>query len=312
MLIDFMNMKNGEYHEKQLDYNFRACLNAIEREFPEDKYPDLDNPKYAHIIEKLDGIPVSMGGLAESLGLDQRVMTVALWRDLSNGWCPADAMSEDNPLKSLAVETPKGFMIPLSKNVSTINSAGEYVKEDGQKERRIGTEFVFGMGKNTSLALARLAIDDSTVDKRVDSKANQIFKEIIMPEMLKDAKLRKGTDGAEIDFAKEILAVNFAHQENRSIEPYRHFHFDLLNTALGYDGKLYTLMNEEIITNKDKYNVLFQRSMNEYLKEEFGFKFQKVHLDEDINNEFLKDHEKNVASYDLRDEIGRASCRERV
>ena len=324
-VIAGINMTNGEYHEAQIEYNMTGLLNEIKRAFPDDVNPDLSDPKYRELIYKSPYNPLIAGGLADSLGLSGQLLTVELWRDLSNGYCPVAFLPKDSDLERFVIDTPRGRMVKLNRNATPINELGEYVSREG-KEHRIGTEFVFGLGRNTSVALTALELADPDVELNMTREVNRIFTEIIIPEMTKDAMVKTGTDGVDLGYVKEILVVSFHHTENRGVDkygpngeylgnspsPYKHWHFDILNSALGEDGNLYALTNDLLFQNKEKYTALLQAELKPYLETELGLKFQNVYLDEDNENEYLEDNEKNITSYDVMDEFIPASLRDEL
>lgn len=308
MLIDYMNMKNGKYHEKQIKYNMTALINDIKSKFPDDLNVEnnLSDPKYREIVKNSPFNPIMEGGIIRELGLQNEVLSLEMWGDFSAGWARADKINVFSPLYSQIVDTPRGKMVKLNANALKMDpTTGSYImpKKGKDKERRIGTELIFGMGQNLSTKLANMEIADPEVGKRYKEIADRVYKEKIIPELTKDALIRTGKDGANVVRAAEIMVVRFAHPENRSENPFRHDHFFIGNTALGEDGKLYSLSNDQIMKNKDKYSAIFMGAMKEELEREFGFKFKKVFLKEDAENEFLDDSEKNVASYDLIDEF---------
>lgn len=315
MVIDFMNMKTGEYHEKQLielGYNLKTSLAEIKQIYPNDPNPDLSDPKYKDIVKDLPFAPLIAGGLAEAFGIEKEFLTLELWRDISNGYVPAKSLPKDSPFHAKAIETPRGLLVPLNKNPTPIDEAGTYRPELAGKAKRTGTEFVFGFGENLSNVITAKAIADPEVEKVFADKMNDIFKNIIIPEMERDAYVRMGTDGKDIDYAANLLVVAFQHIENRSTEPYRHFHFDVINTAQGLDDQLYSVMNDLIVLNKDKYTALLQIHSKTWMEKEWGLSFKPVYLDEDKNNEYLKDHERNIASYDVEDKFVPQSLRDHL
>ncbi|WP_202756997.1 AAA family ATPase [Burkholderia cenocepacia] len=302
-----MTMKNGDYHEKQIAYNMLGQLREIEKEFPDDLEPDLDDPKYAHIVKDSAYAPKMMGGLAKDLGIADKVVTLDLWRDLSNGYCPARYLPEDSPFKSQVKDTPRGKMVVLNRNASPMDEHGNYHPEEAKKQRAIGTEFVFGMGGNFSKVLACLATEDPAYMKQFNDIANRVFQEKIMPAILENAMVRTGKDGVDLNYARSIMAVSFMHIENRGSqengeEPYVHFHFPVLNVARGFDDKLTALYSGEITKHKDTYTAILQAELKEELETKMGFVFNPVILEEEKFNDFIKDDEKNICSYDLPDE----------
>lgn len=304
-LSDFKIMTSLEYHKKQLAYNMSACIAEIKRVYPDDINPNPSDEKYRELISKLPFKPMMDGGIIKHLGLGEELLTLDMWEDFSAGWARADKIPEDSPLFNQIVDTPRGKLVQLNKSALKIDETGNYIlpKKGQEKKRRLGTEMLFGMGQNLSTKLALMEIEDPEVGHRFSKIAKRVFHEKILPELTKDALIRTGKDGAVVVRAAELMTVCFEHPENRSENPFRHFHFDLMNTALGEDGKLYALSNDQIIKNKDKYSAIFMSSMMEELQLEFGFKFKKVFLKEDGENEFLEDKDRNVASYDLIDEF---------
>lgn len=304
-LIDFMKMNNLDYHKKSLKYNMTALLAEIKKEYPDEINPDLNDPRFKAIVQKMPFNPMIAGGIATALGLEDQVMTLDLWEDFCNGYAPADKLPADSPLQELAVDTPRGKMVQFTKGASQINSLGDYVLEPTKtdKKKRLGVEFVFGLSGNVSSAIARLATEDPSVELKVKEMFEDVMKNHVLPAMLEDAIIRTGKDGVELNYVKELLMVSFLHSENRQELPFYHIHADLLNVALGYDDKLYSVNTDQIVQNKDFYNAIFQTGMKEKMEKELGFVFKPVYLDEDLNNEFLADHEKNICSYDLTDDF---------
>lgn len=304
-VIDFKKMNNLDYHKKQLKYNMTALLAEIKKAYPDELNPDLNDPRFKAIIQKMPFNPMIAGGIATALGLNDQVMTLDLWEDFCNGYAPADKLPADSPLHEIAVDTPRGKMVQFTKGASPINSMGDYVLEPKKtdKQKRLGTEFVFGLSGNVSAAIARLATEDPSIELKLKNMFDDVLNSHVLPAMLEDAIIRTGKDGVELNYVKELLMVSFLHSENRSEGWFYHVHADLMNVALGYDDKLYSLNTDQIIQNKDHYNAIFQTVMKDRMEKELGFVFKPVYLEDDLNNEFLADHEKNICSYDLIDDF---------
>lgn len=307
MNIGYMTMTSGDYHEDQIKYNMTHLLNQIQNEFPEDKEPDFDDPKYAHIVKDSPYAPKLIGGLWKDLGIEGKVLTLDLYRDISNGYCPAKYLPEGSPFKKHIKDTPRGPMVVFNRNASPIDEMGNYRPDLAKKKRAIGGEFVFSMGSNFSKTLARLTSEDPKYMKQFNEIANRVFEQKIMPIVLQNAMVRTGKDGHELNYARSIGAINFMHIENRGseehgIEPSVHFHFDVINAARTFDDKLVALYMGEVVKNKDSLTAEFQAEMKEALENEMGFVFKPVYLDEEKNDDFIKDSEKNICSYDLPDE----------
>lgn len=311
-VIDFMVMKNGDYHDKQIEYNMTGLLAEIKLAFPDDQNPDLTSPKYAQIVKDMPFAPLIAGGLAEAFGIEKEFLTLELWRDMSNGYLPAKSLPKDSILKAKVIETPRGLLVPLNKNPTPIDETGTYRPDLAGKDKRIGTEFVFGFGQNTSNVITAKAIADPEIEKVFADKMNDIFENVIIPEMEKDAYVRMGADGKDIGYVSKLLVVAFQHIENRSTEPFRHFHFDVMNTAMGEDDELYSMMNDLICQNKEKYTALFQCASKSWMEQEWGLSFKPVYLDEDRDNEHLKDHERNITSWDVDDRFVPQSLRDHL
>lgn len=313
-LIDFKTMNNLDYHKKQLKYNMTAMLLAINEAFPNEVNPDFDDSRIIEIVKDMPSLPMMAGGIAKELGIDKNIVTLELWEDFCNGYAPANKLPKNSPLRDQVIDTPRGPMVRFSKNASLINDRGEYVldpiKPKKGKGKRLGTEFIFGMPSNVSSAIGRLASDDPSYEAKFTAIMNDVIKNHVLPAMLEDALIRTGTDGTQLSYAKEVLMVSYNHTENRQELPFYHAHVDLLNAALGYDDKLYTLCTDQIIQNKDHYNAIFQSEMKDRLEKEFGFVFKPVYLAEDLENEYLADHERNICSYDLIDDFVPANVQE--
>lgn len=296
-------MKSLTYHEKQIDYN-RKSLEAEIRwklNIPDDVPLDLNSTEYSDIIKSSPFNPVPIGGLAKTLGLDTGVLTVEKWRDLCNGWVPADFLPAQSHLRRQVVDTGRGKMLKLNRSAVPIKADGAYDYKSTDKNRRPGTEFLYTFGSNLSTIIGHMATKDPSVEKRFNDLCMTVFKENIMPELLKDAGIRKGKDGKELHRVKEIIAVPFMHSENRALNENYHFHFDLMNVALGFDDRLYTLNTDLIGKNASKYDAIFMSRMKAALEKEFGFKFQKVFHKDDLADDFLKDADRKVVSFDLPD-----------
>jgi energy-coupling factor transporter ATP-binding protein EcfA2 len=301
MVADYMTIKRtqAEYQKENIQYNRTAMAEEIKRLFPNDTNINVDDPKYANIVKDLPYAPTVMGGLAESFGIARASLSTDLWEDLSHGYIPVDRIPANSDLHIRTVDTPRGKLVACNQTSSPMDTTGKY-QSSGKSTAAL--EFVFGLGGNINKTLARMASKDPSVNKKIKKITDAIFENYIVPKMLEDAKVRHGAGGLDLKPAKEISAVSFFHIENRSVEPYYHFHFDLMNMARGYDGNLNALATGSIAKEKDSYNYLFQSEMKLALEKEFGFVFEAVYSKKDNANENLKDHEKNIVSFDLSDE----------
>ncbi len=308
MLRNYAAMTNLEYHEKQLNYNSTALLATIAEQFPELETRDLNDPRFAEFLASNPYNPKLLGELAQSLGLDGKFLSPELWKDLSNGWCPVVSSS---PLFHQAQDTPRGKMVQFRKTATPIHADGSYrYPAKGEQKNRLGTEFIFCFGERLSTAVALLASEDKTLELRFSQLCNQVFRDVVMPEMLNLARIRKGQDGTDYQCAAEILAVPYFHVDSRSESPFLHFHLDLLNVARGYDGNLYSLCTDEIGANASALDTLFMRHMKAGLEKEFGFVFEAVKHDEDLANEFIQNHERKTVSFDLPESLIPAQVRD--
>lgn len=308
MLRNYASMTNLEYHEKQLNYNSTSLLASIAEQYPELQTRDLNDPRFAEFLADNPYNPKLLGDLAQSLGLDGKFLSPELWKDLSNGWCP---VSETSPLFNQAQDTPRGKMVQFRKTATPINPDGSYrYPAKGEQKNRLGTEFIFCFGERLSTAMALLATEDPSIEKRFSQLCNDVFRQAVAPEMLNLARIRKGQDGTDYQCAAEILGIPFFHIDSRSESPFLHFHFDLLNVARGYDGKLYSLCTDEIGANASALDAIFMRHMKEGLEREFGFVFDPVKHDEDLANEFLQEQERKTVSFDLPESLIPAQVRD--
>ena len=306
MMRRYKAMKSLGYHEKQLDYNIKGLLNDIrlKKNIPECVPIDLNDPEYKDILKSSPFNPKAIGGLAQTFGISDKVITVELWRDLSNGWLPASYLPQDSKLK--VVETGRGPMVKLNRSAVPIKEDGAYDyksadKDKTQKNRRPGTEFLYVFGDNFSTVLGHMATKDPQVEVKFNDLCMKVFQQHIMPELLADAGIRKGKDGKDLQRVEEILAVPFLHSENRKGGPFYHFHFDLMNVAKGFDGQLYTLNTDRIGENASKYDAIFMNRMKDSLQKEFGLVFEKVFHKDDVADDFQKDTDRKVVSFDILD-----------
>jgi len=308
MLRNYASMTNLEYHEKQLNYNSTSLLASIAEKFPDEQHRDLNDPKFAQFLADNPYNPKILGDLAHSLGLDEKFLSPELWKDLSNGWCP---VSKSSPLFSQALDTPRAKMVQFRKTSTPINPDGSYrYPAKDAKKNRLGTEFIFCFGERLSTAVALLATEDPSIEKRFSQLCNDVFRNAVMPEMLNLARIRKGKDGTDYQCAAEILGIPFFHVDSRSESPFLHFHFDLMNVARGYDGNLYSLCTDEIGANASALDAIFMRHMKDGLEREFGFVFEPVKHDDDLANEFIQDHESKTVSFDLPEMLIPANVRD--
>lgn len=310
MLRNYASMTSLTYHEKQIEYNMTAMLLEIKKAFPMDMNPSLSDLKYVEFVTSNAFNPPLLGDLAESLKIKDKVLDIELWRDLANGWCPVD---EKSALFSKAVDTPRGKMVQFTATASKIAADGSYIlPKEEEKGRRCGTEFIFCFGERLSTAIGLMATQDPSVEARFNKICLEVFNEQVLPEMLKLARIRKGKDGIEYESAAEILAVPFMHSENRAEQSFYHFHFDLLNVAMGYDGELYSLCTDEIGANASALDAIFMSHMKERLEQDevFNFAFEEVKHKDDLENEFLDDFERKTVSFDLPESVIPANVQE--
>lgn len=298
---NYKTMQGFEYHNKQIKYNMTGLLNEVAAKYPNDVNPNLNDPKYSHIVKNSAFNPMIMGNLATTLGIKDKILTTELWEDLGNGWAPAQPNSA---VADKAVETGRGELIALTKNSTKINPDGSYnYPKKNDKRHRPGTEFVFDFGERLSTAIALKATKDPSVELEFRLMAQKVFEEKIIPEMTKLARIRTGKDGATVKLAKEIMVIGYYHSENRAEQPFSHFHVCAMNTALGYDDNLYSLSTNEIGKNIAALDELFMSSMKEEIEQKWGFMLEPVYHEDDMKNPFLKDHEKKVVSFDLPKEV---------
>lgn len=292
MLIDYMNMTDGEYHEKQLTYYIKSFQKEFDQNFEGQTF-DPKNEKHQALVKSLPYVPFLVGDMSKSLGLDGKLLDVDLWRALANGYAP----SEDGQ------DTPAGKLVKLRRTANPIDQEGNFRPDLAAKESRIGTEFVFGHGQNTSNVLEALFLDDPSKESAYQARVQEIFAKHIVPEITKDAMVATGTDGVDLGYASEVLMAVFPHGENRATDCYKHVHAVLLNTARGEDRNLYAVKNDLICKNKDKYNYLFQRHINDWFKSELGLVLKPIYLKDDLENVHIPESERNIVAWDVADDF---------
>ncbi|WP_175849394.1 AAA family ATPase [Burkholderia cepacia] len=312
ILVDYKTIKrtHAEYQKQHNEYNRIAMVEEIKRIFPNDKNPNLDNPKYKEILDNMPFAATIMGGLAEELGMKGKALTQERWANLSHGYCEAAHIKEGSALNKLIVDTPRGKLVQFNQTSSPIDkNTGEFKprvyksgKNKGEGKDNLGLELLFTLSSNTSKTLARLSTEDVTVNRRLKRIFDRVLEKQIMPKLLEDARLRLGQGGKQWEYVKNMIAVSFFHIENRETEPHYHIHFDILNVAQGYDDKFNALFGSFITKEKDMLNAIWQSEMKAELEKEFGFVFKPVYLERDKKNEFLTDEERNITSWDLGDE----------
>jgi hypothetical protein len=305
MLRNYITVKNMDYHKKQIaeqiKYNLSARTALITHLFPNDINPDLDDPKYAFLIINSPYNPNIMGGIAESLGLDKRVITIELLDLLQHGWAPVDKYSEVS--KNDLLVTPNGNFAKFRHTSTPLTQEGKLDPGSAAKDGRPGMEFMFTHGERLSTGLTLMNIEDPTVMNRFKDGAHRIFNEEILPEILNLARIRKGANGIEYEAAAEILVVPYFHIENRAGVPYFHFHFTLFNAARSYDGNLYSLCTDEICANVSSLDAKYMSSMKEFIETEFDLPLEEVKHSEDMENDFLEHNERKTVSFDLPEAI---------
>jgi hypothetical protein len=315
------NITNDEKYKNYLKdaiTYYNAALRAeIKKHHPHVDINNInyDDPQFAPIVRDMPFAATAMGSLCSSLGLDERVLTEELWDFVFNGYVPVDVLPADSHLKGYAKETPKGMLVPLSNNPSKFLDNGEWDFDGG---RRASTETLFTMGKGLSIWLVAKEIEEPGALKRFQELHHQVLKTAIIPELEKMARLRaREDDELTENHAYEIGMISIMHidtrpavpgsdedkQYNGFAQPHIHFHDQIINSTMGADGKLYTLHNDDIIQNKAHFDGKYMAAMKELLEKEWGIEFEKVMLKRDVNNQFLDDDEKNIASYDISKDV---------
>jgi conjugative relaxase-like TrwC/TraI family protein len=293
-----------DYLNEAISYMMTSLNAEIKKQHPEVDVSTIDynDPKWKTIVDKMPYKPTMMGGLMNSLGLDEKVLTEDMWNDLFNGWIKTDLLPENSHLRAYAQETPKGSMVPLSNNPGKFDDKGEYVF-DG--ERRPTNEALFTLGKGLSVWLVAKELTHPGTLKKVQDMHNLVMKQHVIPEMEKHARLRVRDEDEQIaeQDGYQIGVVSFMHIETRSLQPHIHFHDEILNSTMSKDGRLYSLTSDVIVKNKAMYDALYMSAMKEMMEREFNIEFESVILKRDENNEFLDDEEKNVVTYDISKNI---------
>ncbi|MGU4699184.1 AAA family ATPase [Burkholderia cepacia] len=291
------------YLNSSIKYMLIAFQAEVKRRFPDvdvDKI-DYNDPKWAPIAKEIAFRPAISGSLAVSLGIDDKVLTEDMWNDIFNGWVKTDLLPEHSHLRAYAEETPRGSMIKLSNNPSKFDEKGDYVY-DGL--RRPTSEALFTYGKGLSIYLVAKEIEEPGTLKEVQEMHNQIMRDIIIPEIEKHARIRIQSEGETIeDDGYEIMLISIPHCESRALDPHIHFHDQLINTAMRKDGRLSALHTDLIYENKSYYESKYMGAMKDWMEKRYKLKFKPTFIKADADNEFLKDDEKNIASFDVTEDI---------
>ncbi|MCW5156317.1 AAA family ATPase [Burkholderia cenocepacia] len=291
------------YLNSSIKYMLTAFTAEVKRQFPDvdaDKI-DYNDPKYAPILKEIAFRPAISGSLAHSLGIADKVLTEDMWNDIFNGWVKTELLPEHSHLRAYAEETPRGSMIKLSNNPSKFDEKGEYVY-DGL--RRPTSEALFTYGKGLSIYLVAKEIEEPGTLKEVQEMHNQIMRDIIIPEIEKHARIRIQSEGETIeDDGYEIMVISIPHCESRALDPHIHFHDQLVNTAMRKDGRLSALHTDLIYENKSHYESLYMGAMMGWMEKRHHLKFKPTYLKADAENEYLEDDEKNIASFDVTEDI---------
>ncbi|HVI40153.1 MAG TPA: hypothetical protein VM577_05795, partial [Anaerovoracaceae bacterium] len=117
-----------DYQRNTIKYWIKSFTQEIQKEFPDIDVnnADLDDPKFKHIIDRMPFKPHIGGGLADTLGLSGKVLTIPLYEAIFAGYLPAEYLPEDSHLADKLIPTPKGIMLPLSNTPSGFDEHGEY------------------------------------------------------------------------------------------------------------------------------------------------------------------------------------------
>lgn len=307
----FHSISNSEkyknYLNESVQYLQAQALAEIQKVFPDVDMStiNLNDEKYKDIVQSLAYSPKIMGNLAVSLGLDDKVMTEQIWEDMFHGYVKEEHLPESSHLRAYVIDTPRGRMLPLNNSAGKIGVDGEYIY-DGQ--RRSATEGIFTLGKGLSTWIVGRELEQEGTIKRVEDIHNRVMQEKILPKITELSRFReviKGNQKGETvkKDGFEVLGVSFMHLENRAVEPNIHFHFELMNTTMSEDGRLYALDTDLIFQNKNMLSSLYMAYMKEEMESEFNIPFEKVILKKDLEDENIKEEDKTIASYDISTEI---------
>lgn len=307
MLAGIKATNNGEGYKNYLNSAIKYMATSLVAEIKK-LHPDIDvskidynDPQWKPIIAKLPYKATVIGSLATSLGLDDKLMTEALWEDIFSGWLPVDVLPPSSHLRAYAKETPKGMMIQLSNNPGKFDKDNNYIF-DGQ--RRPTNEALFTLGKGLSIWLVAKEIEEPGALNMVQEMHNEVMREFILPEMEKHARIRTREEDELTEMnAYELAVVSIMHIETRSLQPHIHFHDQILNTAMSKDGRLYALHTDTIYEHKANYDAIYMSRMKEKMESRFKIEFDAVLLKKDEENEFLSEEEKCVASFDISKKI---------
>lgn len=274
-MIQFADVSNTEYHEKQISYYTKQ----------------VDDPS----AEADPMVPRCYGLLAQAAGRDGSTFTVEEWRQVSMGYNPFESNWNNHKLRANADK--------LDENLKPIPRPE---KQDGLKEKndRDSLELVFSSDKSISVWWA--AQDQETQDRYMGG-INNIMLETVLPLLNRFAMYEQNNKKL---FANGLAFVSwFQHIESRGVDPFKHTHLNLKNSVQGLDGKFHALCPDGITKNIALIDSVFQMAHARLLTEEFGLKLEAHHTKVDARNDYLADDQKNVFTFAVAG-VSKKLCRE--
>lgn len=306
-LKGFIGTENSAEYKNYLNSSIKYMMTSLRAEIKKN-HPEVDldkidynDPKWKPIVEKLAYRPIVMGSLANSLGLDDKVLTEEVWEDLFNGWIHSEILPEDSHLRGYARETPKGMMVPLSNNPGKFDEKGGYVYDGLRKPT---DEALFTLGKGLSIYLVAKEIEEPGTLLKVQEIHNKVMREYIIPEIEKLSRtiLRENGELTEKD-GYEIMTVDFMHIDSRGKQPHVHFHSNFINSIMGKDGRLFANQAFNIYEHKALIDGMYMARMKDLMEKSFHIPFVEVMLKSDEENEHLPEEQRVVSSYDISTDI---------
>lgn len=259
-MIKIKNIADANYHRPQLEYYTKQI----------DKDASINDPM----------IPVCYGAMARAVNREGTPFTPEEWDRASMGY---------NPFKE------DWFNHPLNKNAQKLDENHKpIVPKVGEVEpaRVPWVELVPSMDKSISVFFA--AQSKATQDEML-VEFNRIVVEVLYPMIREYSMYEK--DNKKY-YAEDVSFItSYSHIENRSVEPYVHFHITVANSVVGHDGKTYALENKGLHDNVSLMDAAFNASVADYLRNRFSLKLVATDTKPDMNNEHLDASQKNVQSF---------------
>lgn len=270
-MLQFADVNNTEYHEKQINYYTKQV---------EDATSTLDPM-----------VPRCFGLLAQAAGRDGTTFTVDEWRKVSMGYDPFQADWSRHKLRA---------------NAHKLDSSLKAIPEpkDAEKKNRDSLEIVFSSDKSISVWWA--AQDKETQDRYL-AGVNKIMEETMLPLLNRLAMYEQYNQKL---FANGLAFVSwFNHIESRGVDMFLHTHLNMKNSVQGLDGKYHALCSDAITKEMAHIDAVWQMAHATMLREQFGLKLESTYTKVDAKNDYLAEDKKNVFTFKVAG-VSKALCQE--